>query len=84
METAMRFPTIVVAGLCFALPAHAQGGGDIQPNQIAPQATTDPLQQIYFVGGVYNSGAANTGIATTFACSSFSNVPETIRYVTTT
>ena len=59
---------VAVAALATYLPAQA--------------ATTDPEVIIYRVSGVVDTGGGGgTGIATAFACSNFSGVPETVRFV---
>src|SRR4051812_7054314 len=69
-----------VAGLGFALPAHAQdqraeAGG-------TPQGVNSPLVLIYRVPRVLdNSGTNNVGVATVFVCTSNSTANETIRFV---
>jgi len=61
---------IVVAGMALALPTQAPGGfGDAE-------------EILYRVSGVRdNGGADNTGVATSFHCTNFSGVFETIRFV---
>ena len=45
-------------------------------------ATTDPLRTVYRIAGVADNGAVtHSGIATSFHCTSFSRVNETIRFV---
>ena len=59
---------IAVATVAFITPAQA--------------ATTDPEVILYRVSGVSDSGGnANTGVATSFHCTNFSGVTETVRIV---
>ena len=59
---------IAVAAIALALPAHGAVG--------------DAEQILYRVSGVRdNGGADNTGVATSFHCTNFSGVFETIRFV---
>jgi hypothetical protein len=71
-----------LAILSAILPAQAQDRRPTQqPQANAPLATTDPLKTIYRVSGLTDSGnVANVGVATTFHCTSFSTVPETIKF----
>ena len=60
---------VAAAALAFVQPAQA--------------ATTDPEIIIYRFPGVRDDGSANSvGVATSFHCTNFSGVTETIRWVT--
>ena len=72
---------VAVAILSAILPTQAQDRSRRAPSAVAPLATTDPLKPIYRVSGVTNNGVANSGVATLFHCTSFSQVTETIRFV---
>jgi hypothetical protein len=70
---------VAIALFAAILPAQAQqrSAEGISP---PPKAVGDPLQLIYRVSGVRdNGGAAEAGTATTFMCTSISNVDETLR-----
>lgn len=73
---------LAVAIVTIATPVAAQQpSSDRLGNQVAPFGATDPLRVIYRVSGVRDDGdASQSGIATSFHCSSNSLVTETIKF----
>jgi hypothetical protein len=83
-QTVMKMlSSLAVAALIAAsLPALAQQQPSQKRDMVRPQpkAVGGPLKPIYRVSGVLNtSGAASTGVATTFHCTNTGAVAETIR-----
>jgi hypothetical protein len=72
--------SLVAAALFVAiLPAQAQQRPYPEGQAPAPKAVTDPLQVIYRISGVRDSGTGtHAGMATSFHCTSFSTVDEKI------
>ena len=58
----------------------AIAGATVLTTVPAIAAADDPLQLIYRVSGVFDSGdVTNVGMATTFFCTNFGNVAEKVR-----
>jgi hypothetical protein len=69
-----------IALIALLVPAAAQQRPFPEGSAPAPKAVGDPLLRIYKVSGIRdNGGGADTGVATTFHCTSFSTVNETLR-----
>lgn len=72
------FIPLAAAGMAFVYPSYAadrvkEGGAQA----VAPQALTYPQQIIYRVSGVRDDGqGAQLGVATSFHCTNWSNLPE--------
>jgi hypothetical protein len=75
---------MAAATVAVGLPVYAQDPryGASATTEPASSGVKSPLVAIYRVSGVYDDGGGvNTGRATSFLCSSFSGVDETIRFV---
>lgn len=76
------FLAAAIAVLATSLPAQAQRAYPEGAAPTAPLATTDPFVRIYRISGVRDNGGGNeSGVATTFHCSSASTVNESLRIV---
>jgi len=74
----LSFASIALVALL--VPAAAQQRAYPEGGAPAPNAVGDPLLRIYKVSGIRdNGGGSESGVATSFHCTSFSTVNETLR-----
>jgi hypothetical protein len=83
MKSVKLLSIAIVTLVAASLPAQAQQRSykeGAAPEAKAPEAVGDPLKRLYRISGVRDTGSGlNAGVATSFHCTSFSTVDETLQ-----